>query len=240
MEENKKEKNESEQKKDSTFRKVETKNKSKNFDASKKKPSHKVIKAIFIIILLLIAAYCIFFCRNLIILSNLKEAVSQYNGITNYSYESVYTGSHATFRQNDTALRVDLVNDQSPEKSLIIWKDKTTNNEIIAFPNQKTAIQSSTSSTTVDAKLPFTLANMGDGFYGLALYSLIYTENLNGRECYVIQESSDYKMWIEKDTGLLYKMEYSDDMYTEITKVEINSTDEIYKPDLTGYKINIK
>ena len=225
-----------EQKDDTTFRKVEMKNKSMNNNS--KKASHKVIKTILIIIMLLIGAYCIFFSRNLIILNNLKEATNQYKNITNYSYESINsTGNHLKYSENDNFIRLELQNEQNSESKMIIWQDKSTNEEIIAFEQKNTAIQSNQSSITVEANLPFTISIIGDEFTGLALYSLIYADNLNGRECYVIQDGLDLKMWVDKETGILYKQEYGEGQYVEVTNLELENVNEIYKPDLTGYEI---
>ncbi len=221
------------------FRKVEMKDKFIEFDAKKGKSSHKFIKAILIIIMLLIAAYCMFFCRNLIILSNLKELASQYTNISNYSYESISNSKkHLKYSKKDNVSRLELEHDEDPDTNMIVWQDKDKNEQIIAFPAHNAAIESNDKMMDLVCRLPFTLADMGSLTDGLALYSLIYTDTLNNKECYVIQVGLNLKMWIEKDTGLLYREDFGENMYSEITKLEINNVDEIYKPDLTGYKIN--
>lgn len=215
-----------------TFKKVDMKN--KNMDNVKEeKKSHKVINFIGIIILILIALYCIFFCRNLIILNNLKTLANQYKDVTNYSYET----NNMTFRIKDNVLRVELENEQNPDNNIIIWQNRNTNEQILAFPGQNTATRSSETMMEVSCRLPFTLLDLGDVVEGFALYSLIYTDTVNDKECYVIQVAPDLKMWIEKDTGLLCKQESGDGYYSEVTNVQINTVDEIYMPDLTGYQI---
>ena len=49
--------------------------------------------------------------------------------------------------------------------------------------------------------------------------------------------SSQLKIWIEKDTGLVYRQDSNENIYTEITSLEINNVNEIYTPDLTGYEV---
>ena len=118
------------------------------------------------------------------------------------------------------------------------WNLSMMKIQIIAFPAHNAAIESNDKMMDLVCRLPFTLADMGSLTDGLALYSLIYTDTLNNKECYVIQVGLNLKMWIERDTGLLYREDFGENMYSEITKLEINNVDEIYKPDLTGYKIN--
>lgn len=40
-----------------------------------------------------------------------------------------------------------------------------------------------------------------------------------------------------KNTGLLIKKELKDIGTIEYTNIEVNTVDEVYKPDLTGYEI---
>lgn len=225
---------------DTTFKKVE-RNTSEEKNKKEEKGSHKFFKAILIVILILIAAYCIFFCRNLIILKNLKEAASQYAGVTNYSYKSTGVNgegeSYFTYSQKDNLVRIELQNDQNESANVIIWQDQDANQEIVAFPEQNTAVRSTKESFNSLGRLPFTLLDMGDKIDGIALYAWIYTDTVMDKECYVIQMSSQLKIWIEKDTGLVYRQDSNENIYTEITSLEINNVNEIYTPDLTGYEV---
>ena len=71
---------------------------------------------------------------------------------------------------------------------------------------------------------------------GVAILT-IYTDEYNGKECYVLCLTSDYKKWIDKDTGLVIKTESGENSTTEISDIEIDNIKEIYKPDLTGFEI---
>ena len=236
-EENKTEKMETKIENPNTFKKVDMKNKVGKNTTKEKKASHKVIKAILIIILILIGAYCIFFCRNLIILNNLKDLASQYEDIASYSYKTKNGNGYVSYAQKDNILRLDLENTNDPAKSMIIWQDKNTDEQIIAFPGHNTAIKSNIR-MQVAASLPFTFTNVDDTINGTALFAFIYTETINNKECYVIQMAPDFKMWIEKDTGLLYKQDSGNDFISEVTELKIDNVDEIYKPDLTNYEVS--
>ena len=69
------------------------------------------------------------------------------------------------------------------------------------------------------------------------MFSLIYSQEYNGKECYVLQIALDYKIWVEKDTGLVVKQESDENYVIECTNIEVNNIPEIDEPDLTGYDI---
>ena len=134
-------------------------------------------------------------------------------------------------------VRIELQSNQNESANVIIWQDQDANQEIVAFPEQNTAVRSTKESFNSLGRLPFTLLDMGDKIDGIALYAWIYTDTVMDKECYVIQMSSQLKIWIEKDTGLVYRQDSNENIYTEITSLEINNVNEIYTPDLTGYEV---
>lgn len=228
--------------KDYTFRKVE------NINVKEEKKESfisKLFKAILIVIIILIVCYCIFVARNFLILSDIQEKASQYANLTNYSYQTKgttneYTSDISCSKNNDISrLDVEIHLNTGEERSLITWNNKVTHEEISSFPNEKEAIISNVDDDTMtmsEAMFPFQLALQGDYIKWYSLTALIYSEEYNGKDCYVIQDGPDSKKWVEKDTGLVLKVQ-TGDMITEVVNVEIDTVDEIYKPDLTGYEI---
>ena len=92
----------------------------------------------------------------------------------------------------------------------------------------------------VVANAPFSIATnvaMEIELDGKILYTWIYTDEFDGKECYVLSYDKYNKEWIEKDTGLVYRQDSNENIYTEITSLEINNVNEIYTPDLTGYEV---
>lgn len=214
-----------EKKEEPNFKKVETKT---------KKSKHRVIKAILILILTLIIAYFVLVMRNYFILSKIVEKASAYKDVTNYTYHATAELGEYTIYRKDNIIRFDQKSLDVENTELIIWSDEDTKENITAFPNEKVAIRNGLS--MVQATLPFEFANINDQMTGMILYTWIYTDEYDGKECYVLCFSSDFKKWVEKDTGLVVKIE-SSSVPTEITNIEVNNVDEVYKPDLTGYKI---
>lgn len=216
----------SEKKEEPNFKKVETKT---------KKSKHGVAKAILFLIGLLVVVYFIFVMRNYLILNDIFSKANAYRDTTNYSYHVEASLGEYTVNRKDNTIRVDQKSLEAEEREIVWWTNYDTNEEIISFPNQKTAVKQEPSEPLI--QLPFQFAEKNDVMMGVALYTLIYTDEYDGKDCYVLCLSSDYKKWVEKDTGLIVKIESGENSITEISNIEINNVDEIYKPDLTGYKI---
>lgn len=231
---------------DLTFKKVENVNmKKEKLEKKEKKegPGHKVAKFILVIIAILICAYVVFVTRNSLILKDIKKKVSEYKDITNYSYSvKAINGeieTEYTLTKKDKIERADINNITNPNANMIIYKDFNNNEGIVVFKSQNKAIKSLADKTsTFMSEMPFEYAYIDDTINGIMLYAWIYTENVNGKDCYVIQLDKDLKTWVEKDTGLVVKEQWGENNFTEITKIELNNVEEIYKPDLTGYEVS--
>ena len=219
-----------EQKEESNFKKVETKT---------KKSKHGVAKAIVILIGLIVLAYLIFVMRNYFIIRDIKTKASEYKDITNYTYKSKTEELEITVTKKDNITRIDLNRFAEEDRNTIIWYNEEDKESIISFPEQKKARITNFSDVTASA--PFLYANddmyLGVESDGRILYTWIYTDEFNGKECYVICSSKNDKEWIEKDTGIVVKRESGDLGTSEITDIEVNTVKEVYKPDLTGYEI---
>ena len=224
---------------DSKFKKVEVKNK---HGKEKEKKKHRGIKTILIIIGILVIAYFIFAMRNFYILSNILKKAESYKDLTNYSYQvninNVENEIKYTYRAKDGVTRTDINNLTMPDRSMIIWDDVSENERIMAFTGKNTAIKTNANEGfQIDGKMPFQFEEDITGLSGLGLTALIYSENVQEKDCYVIVLAPDYKMWVEKDTGLVVQKQSSKDSISEYVNIELNSVTEIYKPDLTGYKV---
>ena len=228
-----------EKKEDSKFKKVEENTKVEKKNNKKK---HKLLKAILIIIGILVIAYFIFAMRNFCILNDILEKSRSYKNLTNYSYQVNINDEDVkikyTYRVKDGITRTDMENLTIPSHSMIIWEDTNTNERIIAFTGVNTAIKTNvTDGLQVDGKMPFQFAENITGLSGLGLASLIYSENVQEKDCYVIALAPDYKIWIEKDTGLVVQQQDAKNSISEYVNIELNNVTEIYKPDLTGYEV---
>ena len=217
-------------KKEASKTEVDNKEKNNFKKVEAKKSKHPIAKAILILIGLLVIIYFVFVMRNYFILNDIREKASKYNDVTNYTYHLKSESGEYTATVKDNITRMDQRSLKEEDQEMILWSDENTGETIVAFPKQKTAQKNILSG--VNLTIPFEYTYMDDQLMGMMLYTWIYTDEFDGKECYVLCLGGDFKEWIEKDTGLVVKKDN-----TEITNIGINTVDEVYKPDLTGYKI---
>ena len=227
---------EEEQNDDLTFKRVEMK---------EEKKDHKVLKFFLILLMILIAAYCVFFSRNLIILDSIYDNMCETEGNSNYSYEVTKTEngeeiSKITYYKKDNVERVDI---QDKDKQINTITDLEENQVTTWNPEKKEA---SIYNTTTNPKIRLPLEesiNYQESRAFMGLTSLIYSEECNSKDCYVIVQpcspssiDCSQKTWIDKSTGLVIKREYLN-CVVEYNNIEMNNVDIIETPDLRDYKI---
>ena len=227
---------EEEQNDDLTFKRVEMK---------EEKKDHKVLKFFLILLMILIAAYCVFFSRNLIILDSIYDNMCEIEGNSNYSYEVTKTEngeeiSKITYYKKDNVERVDI---QDKDKQINTITDLEENQVTTWNPETKEA---SIYNTTTNPKIRLPLEesiNYQESRAFMGLTSLIYSEECNSKDCYVIVQpcspssiDCSQKTWIDKSTGLVVKREYLN-CVVEYNNIEMNNVDIIETPDLRDYKI---
>lgn len=220
---------------DLTFKKVEV----------KKPPKHRLLKFILILVIILIGAYCVFFSRNFIILNNIYNQMCEIGSTTNYSYETVkkendIETTKIKYYKKENVERVD-IEDKNRKVSTIT--DFESNQVTTWYPEEKTA---SVYNTELTAKIHLPLEEginnqQTRAFMGLT--SIIYSEECNSKQCYVIMQvcspkmmNSSQKTWIDKETGLVVKREYLNSTI-EYNNVELNNVRNIDTPDLRTYKV---
>lgn len=237
--ENKKEKNkideEAEKENDLTFKRVEVKEEKKN---------HRLLKFILILVIILIGAYCVFFSRNFIILNSIYNQMCEIGSSTNYSYEMVKKQDgeeiqKMTYYKKDNVERVDL---EDKNNNINTITDLDSNQVTTWNQKEKTAsIYNTEVITKVRLPLEESINNQESRAF-MGLTSIIYTEECNSKECYVILQicspnmmNSSQKTWIDKETGLVVKREYLN-CTVEYNNVEMNNVRNIDTPDLRTYK----
>ena len=197
-----------------------------------KKSKHIVAKTILILIGIVVVLYFIFVMRNYYIINQIKAKASAYKDVNNFTYHTKADDFESTATQKENIARLDCSRFGKNDEETIIWFDKNTGEGLIVLPNQKKATRVRFSDVILNAPFEYTNIVMEIETDAKILYTWIYTDEFDGKECYVLCLGGDFKEWIEKDTGLVVKKDN-----TEITNIGINTVDEVYKPDLTGYKI---
>lgn len=228
---------------DLSFKKVEMDaSTKKKMNTNEKKSKHGFIKFILILIIILIIAYFIFFVRNLIILNNIKDIMTQTEGSNNYSYTSISNDENGrtttvSYYKNQNVERTDL---NTNNNKAVIWYDSTTDEKVFSVPDAKKATIEYVANNEM-VRLPYVSEIQSEnGVPLLSLMSIIYSEEYNSTECYVICYGGTEKIWVSKENGLVVKRESK--VGSEINTVEYKNFKfgnvQIYKPDLTDYEVS--
>ena len=164
---------------------------------------------------------------------------------TNYSYEMVKKQDgeeiqKMTYYKKDNVERVDL---EDKNNNINTITDLDSNQVTTWNPKEKTAsIYNTEVITKVRLPLEESINNQESRAF-MGLTSIIYTEECNSKECYVILQicspnmmNSSQKTWIDKETGLVVKREYLN-CTVEYNNVAMNNVRNIDTPDLRTYKV---
>ena len=202
-----------------------------------KKSKHIVAKTILILIGIVVVLYFIFVMRNYYIINQIKAKASAYKDVNNFTYHTKADDFESTATQKENIARLDCSRFGKNDEETIIWFDKNTGEGLIVLPNQKKATRVRFSDVILNAPFEYTNIAMEIETDAKILYTWIYTDKFDGKECYVLCYNKNNKEWIDKETGLLLKKETDTIGTSEFTNIEVNTVDEVYKPDLTGYEI---
>lgn len=206
------------------------------------KKEMKLWKKILLIILVLIVVFAIVILRKYIIITTLINASKNYDSKTNFMAE-MYTISNDSITLNKIYHKdEDFLMAAQTYSSKILNERKTTaylkDNEkivIIQSGEDKVAllngniapIHISTISEFDDIKFKIPLA----------FTARITTEKCNNKECYLIEVSKDYRIWVEKDTGIIVREINIDNITNRIYTFDEVKDEEIIKPDVSDCKI---
>lgn len=200
----------------------------------------QLVKALLIVVILLIIMYLIFFIRNTIIFNDIVAKMERFTDFNNYSYESI---SRVNGSNDVTTIKcskkdsVTLAEFMKNEESLIIfWTDTQNQEKVVLYPESNRAEISNNTDGVVVAMPLMSELEQGTVRAFLSLGTLIYSETYNGRDCYVIELDKEQKVWVDKETGLVLRREYTNN-YIEYINIQLNNNGEIAKPDLTGYVV---
>ena len=158
---------------DLSFKKVEMDaSTKKKMNTNEKKSKHGFLKFILILIIILIIAYFIFFVRNLIILNNIKDIMTQTSGSNNYSYTSIANNGKGrtttvNYYKSQNAERTDL---STNDNRAVIWYDSTTDEKVFSVPETKRATIEYIANNEM-VRLPYVNEIQSDN--GVALLSLM-------------------------------------------------------------------
>lgn len=204
----------------------------------------KLWKKILLVVLALLVVFAILTLRKYIIITKLINASKDYAnktnfmvntyGLTNdsvtvtkiYNKDKDFFSTHKTYSNNISEMRSLTVYNKDNEKIGIIesGEDKIAllNGNIAIGP---TGINTISEFDDIKFKIP------------LSLTSKIKKEECNNKECYLIELSKDYKIWVEKETGIIIREMDIGYITNRTYTFDVVKDENIVKPDISDCKI---
>ncbi len=203
----------------------------------------KLWKKFLIILLILCAILSIFVIRKFIIIKKLVNESKEYINKTNYFavVQSLQNGTlnmlKSYNKDGNSLTTLDIYGKNIPnERSLTKYKKDNEQIGIIQSGQEKIAILDSSIIGEVNVVNIFSTFDNTMQQLQFAIMSRITTDHYGDIECYLIELNS-WKMWIEKDTGLIIR-EINGNMVTErFYEFDIVKNEDIIKPDISDCKI---
>ena len=203
----------------------------------------KLWKKILIIVLVLCAILAIFIIRKFIIITNLVNESKEYANKTNYFavVQSLQNGNVNIIKSYNkegnylTTFRT-YGKDIKDERGLIRYKKDSEEIGIIQSGQEKIAILDGSVLGEVNVVNIFSTFDNTMQQLQFAVMSRITTDNYGNIECYLI-ELDNWKMWVEKDTGLVIREINGGLVAERFYEFDIVKDEDITKPDISDCKI---
>jgi len=201
----------------------------------------KLWKKILLVVLAIFILFSIHVIRNFIILSNIQNLSEEYSDKTNYvaNVYSIQTDSINIMQSYNkdgkslTFVKTDVTNSNSIRK-LTLYKDSEETIGVIESDGKKVAMLNNNGISGIQVVTFKSIADMN--VLQKLLFSVITrisTEDCNNKECYYMQISDGWKVWLDKENGTILR-EINSGFVTERTyKFDIVKDEDITKPDIS-------
>jgi len=206
------------------------------------KKKMKLWKKILLAVLVLLIIFAIFTLRKYIIITNLINTSKDYVAKTNFMTDIYFLTNDSvgltkiyhkdgkifttaqTFSHNILNERKTTAYANDNEKIVIVQSGE----DKVALLNGNIApVYVSTISEFDDIKFKIPLA----------FTSKITTEECNNKDCYLIELSKDYKIWVEKETGIIIREMNIGHIANRTYTFDVVTDEDIVKPDISDCKI---
>ena len=206
------------------------------------KKKMKLWKNLLLVVLTLLVVFAILTLRKYIIITNLINASKGYVAKTNFMVDSYSLSNDTasltrtyykdgnlyseaqTFSHNILDERKIIAYNKDDEKIVIIQAGE---DKVLLANGNISPVYVNTISEYDDIKFKIPLA----------LTSKLKTEECNNKECYSIELSKDYKIWVEKETGIIIRVMDFTYITNRYYSFDIVKDEDIVKPDISDCKI---
>lgn len=203
----------------------------------------KLWKKILIILLILCAILAIFVVRKFMIIKNLVNESKEYASKTNYFavVQSLQNGNVSmlkSYHKDGNYLTMMKTYGKNIQDKRDLTRYKKDNEEIgiIQSGQEKIAILDGSVIGEVNVVNIFSALDNTMQQLQFAVMSRITTDNYGNIECYLI-ELDNWKMWVEKDTGLVIREINGGIVAERFYEFDIVKDEDIIKPDTSDCKI---
>ena len=209
------------------------------------KKKTKLWKKILLIVLAIFILFSIYVIRNFIIISNIvnlsKEYATKTNYIANlYSIQGDSVNISKSYNKDGKYLsliqtKVNAINDSA---KLTVYKSDNEGIAVIESKGEKFAILNN---NMVGGVQVFTFESIADmNVIQKLLFSAITkisTEECNNKECYYMETSKGWKVWLDKENGTIVR-EINGGFVTERRyEFDVVKDTDITKPDISDCEI---
>ena len=209
---------------------------------------NKVIKIILTVFLILLVLFIIHTGRNLVILKKIVRLQSQYSQTDNH-YEKIKNDlqnvvTEYYYKDGRSKLIMNRISDS--QMMITTYDGKYRNTYINNNGDKKAILKEENDIMTNIMIIKLDSANDFKFLFTLATSSFIHSENIDGKECYVIN-GIDFgcKTYFDKETGLMVQRidNTSNNKVTTINfeyKFNVVTNEDLTEPDISEYKIQEK
>lgn len=206
----------------------------------------KLWKKILLVILAIFVLFSIYVIRNYIIISDIVNLSKEYAAKTNY-IANVYSihsdGVDIVKSYNKDGKYLSLiqtkVNDNNGNNpKLTVYKGDNEGIAIIQLGDQKTAILNNNVIGGVHVVTFESIANMN--VIQKLLFSTItrvYTEECNNKECYYMEITNGWKVWLDKENGTVVREINGGSVAERTYEFDVVKDEDIVKPDISDCEI---
>ena len=205
-----------------------------------------IIRIIMIILIILLVVFGILTLRKFLIFSNIEKISKDKINSTNYYIERVSkVGDSITlmksYNKDENYISesniISTDNDEK-ERKIIIYKNNDEKISIIQSGEDKIVF---TDSETLMGKINLDTIGLNEMSTSdkllLSVTSKITSEDYNNKECYLVQPADTWKLWIDKETGLVIREENGMTVQDNLYKFDEVTDEDMVKPDISDCRI---
>lgn len=211
----------------------------------KSKNKKQIVKILLFVVLIVFVMFLILTLRKFIIFSQIENISKDKVNSTNYYVERILiTGDSTTImksynKDNNFLLENRTISTSNNEETKLIIYNKD-NEKIaiiqsgetkIAFINSETMLGETKVHTFETKEIPIWQKIL------LAAISRITSEECNRKECYLLEPAKGWKLWIDKETGLVVREINGSTIQDSYYKFDEVKDEDVIKPDISDCQI---